>query len=207
MMRPNRFTTMLMFCSDRPLQPQFFMCAHSVRPNRNTAVAHQDGAGALKETAISFSVAVAIVTACFCTAMSCAAMCIKCCTWLFGHRGRRRLRRIPLRSSRTDEELTVGSEQTLVPTPIAQDDDDDAGQQQQQQQQKRASRKSEIELREAEYQRIGEQGEGGGANGASGGSATPRTRLSDGAVSASPGSPPHEQEEGEEKACGDGELL
>ena len=168
-----------------------------------TPSSYKDGAGALKETAISFSVAVAVVTACFCTTMSCAALCIKCATWLFGHRGRRR--RILLRSSLDDEELTGSSEQTLVQTPIAEDDNnDDEAQQQQQQQQQQKGRKAEIELRETPYYYRNPGGDNGsGAIGSNGEwLATPLTRSSHEGSASSPGLAPNEQEEGQEQTSG-----
>ncbi|CAM9198187.1 unnamed protein product, partial [Ectocarpus sp. 6 AP-2014] len=52
------------------------------------------GGGGLRETALSFTGIVSIITFCCCSTMSCAALCIKLASWMFGHRGRRQ--RVPL---------------------------------------------------------------------------------------------------------------
>lgn len=48
------------------------------------------GGGKLQETALSFTGVVTIITFCCCSTMSCVALCIKCVSWMVGHRGRRR---------------------------------------------------------------------------------------------------------------------
>ncbi|CAN0547084.1 unnamed protein product, partial [Ectocarpus sp. 12 AP-2014] len=52
------------------------------------------GGGGLRETALSFTGFVSVITFCCCSTMSCVALCIKLASWMFGHRGRRQ--RVPL---------------------------------------------------------------------------------------------------------------
>lgn len=76
--------------------------------------AYQNGAGgggALPETALSFTGAVTIVTLCCCSTMSCVALCLKLVTWMFGHRGRRRILLLP------PEERVGEHEEGLCPHP------------------------------------------------------------------------------------------
>lgn len=54
------------------------------------------------ETEISFAAVVAFGTLICCVSISCLGLCIKCATWIFGHRGTRRLSRHLSRSSTTD---------------------------------------------------------------------------------------------------------
>lgn len=50
----------------------------------------QDEDAALAETALSVTGIIVLGTVSCCMTMSCVALCIRFCTWMFGHRGRRR---------------------------------------------------------------------------------------------------------------------
>lgn len=76
----------------------------------------QDKDVVLENVSLSFSGVIVLGTVSCCVAMSCVAMCIKCFTWLFGHRGRRRRIRVPVGSnvSDTKQEEIEGARRTYV---------------------------------------------------------------------------------------------
>lgn len=113
-----------------------FPCA-SLHPTR---VKQDGGAAALEETALSFTGAIALGSVCCCTTMSCVALCIKCLSWMFGYRGRRRV----LARPQIGQDINGRRTYTAV--------DDIA-----EQRQNGVLHTSEIELPETSYRNIEEQ--------------------------------------------------